>query len=375
MTEDRFRKAFLLTLVIATSVSFLVLIRSFLTTILMAAIFAGLAYPFYARVHRALKGNRPLASGLTLLLVLALVIAPLLGVVGIVVNQAVRVTGSVGPVVKQFVQEPTFFDAQLQRIPGIELFEPYSEQIFVKVGEIVDAVGGFLVASLTSTTRGTVAFVFQFFIFLYAMFFFLMDGPAILRTMLNYLPLTDDDAQQITDRFLSVTRATVKGTIVIGIVQGALAGLAFVAVGIPDSLFWAVVMIVLSTLPIIGGAIVWVPACLILAATGEVWRAVLLAIFCSLIVGSVDNILRPRLVGRDTKMHDLVILFSTLGGILTFGPIGFIVGPILAGLFFTSWGIFAVTYRDVAAGGTQARIGGAGDRRAAPAEPDPPGGL
>jgi predicted PurR-regulated permease PerM len=357
MTEDRFRKAFLLILVIATSASFLVLIRSFLTTILMAAIFAGLAYPLYARVYRALKGNRPLASGLTLLLVLALVIAPLLGIVGVVVNQAVRVTGSVGPIVTQFVQEPTFFDDQLQRVPGIELFDPYREEILVKAGEIVNAVGGFLIASLTSTTRGTVAFVFQFFIFLYAMFFFLMDGPAILRTILNYLPLNDDDAQQITDRFLSVTRATVKGTIVIGIVQGALAGLAFVAVGIPDALFWAVVMVVLSTLPVVGGALVWVPACLILAATGEVWRAVLLAIFCSLIVGSVDNILRPRLVGRDTKMHDLVILFSTLGGILTFGPIGFIVGPILAGLFFTSWGIFAVTYRNVPAGGPQDVIG------------------
>lgn len=357
MTEDRFRKAFLLILVIGTSVSFLVLIRSFLTTILMAAIFAGLAYPLYARVHRALKGNRPLASGLTLLLVLALVIAPLLGVVGVVVNQAVRVTASVGPIVTQFVQEPTFFDEQMQRVPGIELLEPYREEILVKAGEIVNAVGGFLIASLTSTTRGTVTFVFQFFIFLYAMFFFLMDGPAILRTMLNYLPLNDDDAQQITDRFLSVTRATVKGTIVIGIVQGSLAGLAFLAVGIPDALFWAVVMVVLSTLPVVGGALVWVPACLILAATGEVWRAVLLAIFCSLIVGSVDNILRPRLVGRDTKMHDLVILFSTLGGILTFGPIGFIVGPILAGLFFTSWGIFAVTYRDVSAGGPQEVIG------------------
>jgi predicted PurR-regulated permease PerM len=179
------------------------------------------------------------------------------------------------------------------------------------------------------------------------MFFLLMDGPNILRGLLNHLPLTDDDRQQMTSRFMSVTRATVKGTIIIGFIQGCLAGLAFRVVGIPDALFWSLVMVVLSILPAIGGALVWVPACIILAASGQVLKAVLLAAFCALIVGSVDNLLRPRLVGRDTKMHDLMILFSTLGGILAFGPVGFIIGPILAGLFVTSWEIFSVAYGDV----------------------------
>ncbi|HSC28237.1 MAG TPA: AI-2E family transporter, partial [Vicinamibacterales bacterium] len=153
--------------------------------------------------------------------------------------------------------------------------------------------------------------------------------------------------EQMKDRFMSVTRATVKGTIVIGAIQGTLAGIAFWVVGIPDALFWTVVMIVLSILPVIGGALVWIPACIILVATGQVLKGLLLAAFCGLIVGSVDNVLRPRLVGRDTKMHDLLILFSTLGGILVFGPVGFIIGPILAGLFVTSWGLFGVAYRDV----------------------------
>jgi predicted PurR-regulated permease PerM len=118
-------------------------------------------------------------------------------------------------------------------------------------------------------------------------------------------------------------------------------------VGIPDVVFWTVVMIVLSILPLIGGALVWVPAAIILAATGHVIQAVLLVLFCSVIVGSVDNVLRPRLVGRDTKMHDLMILFSTLGGLIVFGPVGFILGPVLAGLFVTSWEIFGLAYRDV----------------------------
>jgi predicted PurR-regulated permease PerM len=347
MTEARFRKTFLLLLVIAISLGFLAMLQPFLTTILLAAIFSGLAHPLYSRILTTVRGNRPLASALTLLLTLILVVVPMLAILGVVVNQALRVTESITPVIQRLVNEPTYFDQQLHRLPGMERLVPYRDQILTRLGDVVGAVGAFLVGSLSSTTRGTVTFVFHFFLMLYTMFFLLIDGQRILRALLSHLPLNDDDREQMTHRFMSVTRATVKGTIIIGIIQGGLAGVAFRVVGIPDALFWSLVMVVLSILPAIGGALVWVPACIILAANGEVMKAVFLAAFCALIVGSVDNLLRPRLVGRDTKMHDLVILFSTLGGILSFGPVGFIIGPILAGLFVTSWEIFAVAYRDV----------------------------
>jgi predicted PurR-regulated permease PerM len=347
MTEARFRKTFLLLLVIAISLGFLLVLQPFLVTILLAAIFAGLTHPLYIRLLGAVRGNRPLASALTLLLTLVLVVVPTLAVLGVVVNQAIRVTESVAPVIQRLLNEPTYFNQQLERLPGMERLAPYRDQIVTRLGDVVGAIGTFLVASLSSTTAGTVTFVFHFFLMLYTMFFLLIDGPGMLRALLNHLPLNDDDREQMTHRFMSVTRATVKGTIIIGIIQGGLAGLAFRVVGIPDALFWSLVMVVLSILPAIGGALVWVPACIILAANGQVMKAAMLAAFCALIVGSVDNVLRPRLVGRDTKMHDLVILFSTLGGIIAFGPVGFIIGPILAGLFVTSWEIFAVAYRDV----------------------------
>lgn len=347
MTEYRFRRLFLLFLVVGISIAFLMLLQSFLMTILLAATFTGLTYPAYARLTRALGGRRYAASGITLLMVILVVILPLIGILSVVLNQAMRVTGSITPVVERFLSEPTFLDQQLERIPGIEFIEPYRNDIVTRAGDLVRALGGFLIGSLSNTTRGTVSFVFHFFILLYTMFFLLVDGPAMLRRVLSYLPLTEDDGQQIKDRFVSVTRATIKGTIVIGIIQGAASGLAFWAVGIPDVAFWTVVMIVLSILPLIGAALVWVPAAVILAATGHLTQAVALVIFCSLIVGSIDNVLRPRLVGRDTKMHDLMILFSTLGGLIVFGPVGFILGPVLAGLFVTSWEIFGIAYRDV----------------------------
>jgi predicted PurR-regulated permease PerM len=345
MTDDRFHKAFLLALVIAISAAFLFTIRTFLMTLLVAAIFSGLAYPLYDYVRPRVGGSRPLAAGLTLLLTIVLFVAPLLGILTVVVKQAVRITTTVKPVVERVIKEPTYLDQQLQRIPGMAALTPYRDQIVTRTGDIVNTLGTFLVGSLSDATRGTVAFVFHAVLMLYAMFFLLMDGPAMLRAVLAHLPLRDAEKEQMKDRFLAMTRATVKGTIVIGIIQGTMSGLAFWAVGIPDALFWGVVMVVLSILPVVGGALVWVPACIILVATGQFLKAALLAGFCSLVVGSVDNILRPRLVGRDTKMHDLVILFSTLGGIITFGPLGFIVGPVLAGLFVTAWEIFAKSYR------------------------------
>jgi predicted PurR-regulated permease PerM len=177
------------------------------------------------------------------------------------------------------------------------------------------------------------------------MFFFLTGGPELLRAGLAYLPLTETDKQRMLGKFVSVTRATLKGTILIGAAQGLLGGLAFWAVGIDGAIFWGTVMTLLSIIPGVGGALVWVPATIILISMGEVWRGVGLALFCALVVGSVDNLLRPRLVGQDTQMHELLIFFSTLGGLMLFGAMGFILGPILAALFVTAWEMFGTTFR------------------------------
>jgi predicted PurR-regulated permease PerM len=348
--NQRFRKPFLVLMVVGITIAFVAMIQSFLMTILVATIFTGLTYPLFTWLVRIFRGRRTLASVVTLAVLLLAVFGPVLAILGIIVNQAVGVTTDVRPLVERLVNEPTYLDQVLRGLPGYSIVEPYKGEIVTRAGELVGAVGGFLVSSLSETTRGTAAFIFHFFLFLYTLFFLLIDGPGIRDAILARLPLSADEARQMKDRFMSITRATVKGTLVIGLVQGTMAGLAFWVAGIPQVLFWTAVMVVLSVLPVIGSALVWVPACIILIAMGQVWTGVLLALYCALIVGSVDNVLRPRLVGRDTQMHDLVILFSTLGGILAFGPVGFIIGPILAGLFQTSWDIFAMAYGDAGDG-------------------------
>jgi predicted PurR-regulated permease PerM len=159
--------------------------------------------------------------------------------------------------------------------------------------------------------------------------------------------LSHQDERRMTERFVSVTRATIKGTLVIGMVQGAMAGLAFWVAGITGAAFWSTVMAVLSVIPGIGAALVWVPAVAFLVVTGKLWAGLLLAGWCGFVVGTVDNLIRPRLVGRDTKMSDLLILLSTLGGIFLFGAVGVIIGPIVAALFVTVWEIYGVAFKAV----------------------------
>jgi predicted PurR-regulated permease PerM len=192
--------------------------------------------------------------------------------------------------------------------------------------------------------RTTAAFFLQLFIMLYAMFFFLHQGPEILDRILRLAPLGPDDEERVLERFTSVTRATLKGSLLIGGLQGFLAGVAFWMAGIQGAAFWGTVMMVLSVIPGIGAPIVWIPATLWLFGTGQTLSAVLLGLWCGAVVGSVDNVLRPRLVGSDASMSDLMILLSTLGGIGLFGPLGFVVGPILAAVFSTVWDLYGEAF-------------------------------
>jgi len=346
MNESRFRQTFLILLLVAITAAFVAMVRGFLLTILLAGIFSGLAYPLYARLVRVFRGHRALASAATLLVLLAVVGVPLLTVLGIVAREAINVSETVMPWIKRQLQDPRGLAAYLERLPGADRLDPYRDTIITKLGEMVGSTGNFLFRSISATTRGTVTFFFQLSLLLYTMFFFLLDGEKLLHRILYYMPLPDEDEARMVDKFVSVTRATLKGTLLIGVLQGTLAGAGFAVAGIQGSVFWGTLMTLLSIIPGIGTALIWVPAVVMLLVGGKVWTGLLLAAWCGLIVGSVDNLLRPRLVGRDTQMHELLILFGTLGGILLFGVLGFIVGPILAALFVTVWEIYGVVFRD-----------------------------
>ncbi len=346
MKKQTINKIVLLLVILLISILFFSMIRQFMMVILLTGIFAGMAQPIYKLFLRWLKGRKSLSSAITLILILLVIFLPFMGLLGIVAGQAIKVSQTVTPWISKQINEPSTIDSLIQRVPYNETLIAYKDVIFQKAGEFVGKMSTVLFDSLSSATLSTVNFLFLFFIFLYTMYFFLKEGDVILEKILYYLPLTDTDERRILDKFTSVTRATLKGTLVIGVIQGSLAGLAFWVVGIDSALFWGTIMTVLSIIPAIGSALVWFPAVIILAASGHVAKATGLCIFCGLLVGSVDNVLRPKLVGRDTKMHELLIFFGTLGGISLFGIIGFIIGPIIAALFVTVWDIYGVTFKE-----------------------------
>lgn len=347
MKSESFQRGFLLLLLAVISLAFLFMVRNFLITLLFAAMFAGLFRPMYLLFVDWTRGRTQAAAGLSILVFVLLVVLPLFSFMGLVASQAVKVTEAVAPWVQENLRSREDLNHNLERIPGYRHVRPYREQILSRVGGAVSSVGNFFFKSATAITAGTFLFFVHFAIMLYAMFFFFIDGPDILKKVLYYMPLDAQDEKKLLRGFLSMARASIKGIAVIGAVQGALAGLAFWAAGIPSALFWGTLMAVLSVIPNVGSAIVWVPGCVYLFLKGNTVAAILVFAWCAIVVGSADNVLRPILIGKGTQVPQLMVLISTLGGLAMFGWSGFILGPALALLFLMIWEIYGTAFKDV----------------------------
>ena len=332
--SPKFRVTFLLLLASVISILFLRLIWGFLLPLLMAAVMAGLASPVYRRLVKLFRNHKAVASAVTVFLSLCLIAVPIFLLIGIVANEAIGITEVTADWLKENIQEQ-----KIQDIPALQKLLPYQDQIVEKAGQFASKAASFVAQALAGGATGAARFFLMMFITLYAMFFFLKDSRAILDWIFAYTPLSVSEKERLVATFNSVARATLKGTFVIGIVQGGLAGAAFAVAGIEGALFWGVIMTVLSIIPGIGTALVWVPAVIYLAMIGRVGAAVGLAAWCVIVVGTADNILRPILVGKDTKMPDLLILVTTLGGLILFGAVGIVIGPIIGALFITVWNL------------------------------------
>ncbi len=346
MNQDTVNKSILVLMTITISALFFSMISQFLMAIFLAGLFSALARPIYRHLKFRFGGRRHLASATTMLLVIVVVLIPVMFLIGIIVAQAIDVGQSATPWVKQYIDQPDSLTAYLQHLPFYEQLLPYREIILEKAGQLVGSISQLIVNGLSSATLGTANFLFMSFVFLYTLYFFQMDGVKLIRKILYYLPLGSDDENLMLEKFTSVTRATLKGSLLIGILQGGLAGIAFAVAGIDNAVFWGSVMAVLSVIPSVGSALIWGPACAILIMQGSVGAGVGLLVFCGIVVGSLDNVLRPILVGKDTRMHELMIFFGTLGGIMMFGISGIFIGPLIASLFVTIWELYGVAFGD-----------------------------
>ena len=338
-------KSVLLIVVAAISALFLGIIGRFIEAIFLASLFAAVFHPLYRKFLAWVPEYRGVASLATLLLVLCFIFIPVGMIALVVAGQAADFASRAIPSLQKIINEPQIVQTWLEALPFYDTLLPYKELITERLGNVLITFSSTGVELLQSATISTVNALITGLLVLYTFFFFLMDGDRLLRLILFYLPLDDKNEGLLLDRFRSVTVATLKGTAVIGFLQGGLAGIALWMCNIPNALFWSVTMMMLSVVPGIGAALVWFPAVVYLAFNGQWLYAGSLFAFCGLLVGTIDNVLRPKLVGNDTQLHELMIFFSTIGGLLTFGFSGFIIGPIIAALFVTVWEIYGVEFK------------------------------
>jgi predicted PurR-regulated permease PerM len=343
----RFRRAALLLLVVGISVLFLLVVRSFILAVFLAAIFAGMAFPIYLWILKRLGDRRRWAAISTIVVLLLGIGIPVAGFLTLVAREAVQVSQGAEGWIQSNAQYLEQARGLVGRIPFAVHLIPDADALMDQLKDVAGRTGPALMGTLAAATRGTLGFLLQLFILIYALYFFLVGGRETLRTILSHIPLSTEEEEQLLERFVSVARATLKGSLLIGLLQGAAAGLSFWVAGVPGPTFWGTVMVVLSIIPAVGAALIWIPAVIYLFIVGDTLAAVGLLVWCATVVSLLDNFLRPRLIGRDARMSDLLILLSTLGGIILFGAVGFIVGPIVAALFVTVWHIFGEAFHDL----------------------------
>jgi predicted PurR-regulated permease PerM len=340
-------KTFLLLLVLVT-LAFGWILWPYFGALFWAAILAILFSPVYRRLSAKMHGRRTLPALLTLIAILVIVIFPAALVSAMLLQQGLEVYQRVQSGDLDFARFarttmaglPSWLTAILDRF-GLTSLADVQEKVSEGLAKSVK----FFASHALNIGGLTLEFVVSFFIMLYVLFFLLRDGAALRRRARDAIPLDDDLQRNLSARFTNVIRASIKGNIVVAIVQGALGGLAFWFLGIRGALLWAVLMAFLSLLPAIGTALVWLPVAIYLLATGEIWQGIALIVYGVIVIGLVDNVLRPILVGKDTRMPDYVVLLSTLGGMAVFGFNGFVLGPIIAAMFIAVWDTLA-SYRD-----------------------------
>lgn len=328
-------------LVVLVTLGFVLMVWRFVEPILWAAILAILFAPVYRRIHARLGGRGALASTLTLVLVVLLVVLPLIGIGAAVTNEAVLLYDRVATGEVDVTAPIRTMEAWLPRASQLfERFDVDFEGVREAISNAAVTASRYVATQALALGQSALQVVVLFVLTLYLLFFFLRDGERLIDSFVRALPLGDVRERRLMARFAEVSRATIKGTLVVAVVQGALGGLAFWVLGLSAPVLWGVVMAILSMLPAVGSFLVWGPAAIYLFATGSVVKAIVLVVLGALLIGTIDNVLRPILVGRDTQLPDYLILLSTLGGLAAFGLSGFVLGPIVAGLFVTVWDMF-----------------------------------
>ncbi len=347
MSKKLEQSTFLIMLALVTGM-FLWLVKPFFAPLLWACIIAVLFHPVQVWLEKR-WGNRPNTTALvTLLACVVLVVIPVLLLLASFLQQGLYVYEQIQA---GELQPGKYIDQVRNAFPVLqgllERFDIDMNTVRDNAAKAAVAASQFLARNALAVGQGAFGFVLKLALMLYVAYFLLRDGRKLVDQLVHAIPLGDERERMLLQKFAEVARATVKGNLLVALVQGMLGGLIFWILGLPAALLWGVVMTVLSLIPAVGAGLVWLPAAIYLYAVGEWVSATVLIAYGVLVIGLADNILRPLLVGRDTKLPDWMVLLSTLGGIAMAGINGFVVGPLIAVLFVAFWQIFSREFNPV----------------------------
>jgi predicted PurR-regulated permease PerM len=346
MIQYNLQQKFFLLLLAFVTLAFIYILLPYSGAIFWGVVLAILFAPLYRRLLRETKHRPTPAALLTLLLIVVMVILPLSLITASLVKQALAVYEMIN---SGRIDFGAYFLRIVHSLPQwmVNLLERFEltdlASLQVKLSEGAAQVSQTVARQAINIGGKTFDFLVGLFVMLYLLFFLLRDGQSLAVRVKHAFPLGSKYKQRLFNNFTTVIRATVKGNVLVAVAQGALGGLIFWFLGVEGPLLWAVVMAFLSLLPAVGAAIVWAPVAIYFLVTGAIWQGVVLIAFGVLVIGLVDNLLRPILVGKDTKMPDYLVLLSTIGGMALFGLNGFVIGPVVAALFLACWDLFVST--------------------------------
>ncbi len=339
---DLHGKVFLFFLLIVT-LAFFGILLPFYGAIFWGFILAILFMPLNDLFLRKMPGKKNLSALLTLAVCLLIVIIPLIFVASSLVKESSLLYQKI---LNARIDSDATFQHFISQLPGwaIDLLNHFGISTFAELQKeatrIILVISQYVGSRIFIIGQNVLDFTVGFFIMLYLLFFLLRDGRDLANKIRNKIPLADGQKTRLLTKFMGVIRATVKGNLVVALVQGGLGGLIFWILGIEAALLWGAIMSVLSLLPA-GSGVVWAPVAIYFLLTGSILKGVVLLTFGILVIGLVDNVLRPLLVGKDTQMPDYLVLISTIGGMALFGLNGFVIGPMIAALFLTAWELFS----------------------------------
>jgi predicted PurR-regulated permease PerM len=344
MTSSALQNRTLLLLLAAVTVAFAAILWPFNGAVFWGVVLAILFAPLHRKLLRRMPRRRNLAAFVTLCVCLLIVILPM-ALIGVSLAQEASVayermrSGQLnyGAYLQQVLAAlPAWLLALLDRFHLTSVAE-----LQARLASVGAQASQFLATNALDVGQNTLQFIVSFGVMLYLLFFLLRDGVQLATRVRDAIPMDDQHKRQLARKFITVTRATVKGNIAVAAAQGALGGLIFWVLDIQGPVMWGVLMAFLSLLPAVGASLIWGPVAIYFLATGATWQAITLTAYGICVIGLVDNLLRPVLVGKDTKMPDYVVLISTLGGMALFGLTGFVIGPVIAALFMATWDLFA----------------------------------